>query len=419
MSQRVKPILSGMFSFVVILLLLEGISRIGATVIHDYWSAKAANVDMWNELSPDLGWVNRPGFKGEIRGVYREFPDTGTVFENPSYEPASHKWRIAFLGDSNTFGWGVPTESTFVELLKDLQPHFSTINLAFPAYSSYQGLQVLRKFGIALHPDLIVVSFNANDRRFVLNKESVDGVKHFQNLYLQETRRQFRELVRKCYVSRALEQMLRLVGLIKGESESIPKQVQLDTLHARVDPESYRQNLVSIVREARAQKIQVAFLLLKDNPAVTATLDKGIYQLERGEYDSAVGTLKITERINYVCSALARKYLSKAYLQKGMGREAEAALLVDPTSISTKSVVVDGGTPIYRDREYNQIMREVASEYRVELIDAASVLDTHPSMYTDNCHFDEQGHRAVANLLSTRLEEILEAKGRQLGTRTH
>jgi lysophospholipase L1-like esterase len=416
MSHSTKRILSGMVSFLVVLLLLEGISRIAATVIHDYWSAKAANVDMWYELSPDLGWVNEPGFKGDVAGagVQRAFDKSGMFPGDSLYRSGSRRWKVAFIGDSNTFGFGVPEESTFVELLPALDPDISTINLGVPGYTSYQGLQALRKVGVAVRPDLIVVSFNFNDRRLVLDRESVDGAKHFQKVYRQARQQEFRELLRVCYLSRGLEHVLGRLGLLENDTEPYKKEVRIDTLHARVGPESYRENLVAIVQTARTENIKVVFMLLKDNPVQTAYLDKGISEFEHGEYDAAIESLKTSNRLSNWCSVLARKYLSKAYAEKGMNKEAKKALLLD-----IKDISLHGGPALYRDREYNQIMREVAAEYNVGLIDATSVLDAHPSTYTDSCHFDEQGHRAVANLLSTRLEEILEMKGHQLGTWTH
>jgi len=60
-------------------------------------------------------------------------------------------------------------------------------------------------------------------------------------------------------------------------------------------------------------------------------------------------------------------------------------------------------------------MKEVAAEHNVDVIDAGSDLDTHPLVYTDACHFDTQGHRMIANLLHTRLGEILVRRGLQPG----
>jgi len=63
-----------------------------------------------------------------------------------------------------------------------------------------------------------------------------------------------------------------------------------------------------------------------------------------------------------------------------------------------------GGAPVRLDSAYNDIMREVAMEHGAELVDAAAAL--HFSDYDDFCHFNENGHRKIAELLAERLSRI-------------
>jgi hypothetical protein len=182
MVQHVKQTLLGILSFIIAFLLLESISRIGATIVDDYRALRTMHNQDWFELSPQLGWKNNEGFKGSLAGVYREFDNEKRLLSAPSSAGTHPKWKIAFIGDSNTFGFGVPRESTFVELLGNLKPDISAINLGVMGYTSYQGLQVVRSFRDSARPDLIVVSFNYNDRRFVVRREDVDGPAYFQRL---------------------------------------------------------------------------------------------------------------------------------------------------------------------------------------------------------------------------------------------
>jgi lysophospholipase L1-like esterase len=82
-------------------------------------------------------------------------------------------YRILFLGDSTTFGWGVERAERFSDLLEDWLNAASTglryevINLALPGYSSYHGRVVLERYGLAYAPDMVIVSFGANDSRVV------------------------------------------------------------------------------------------------------------------------------------------------------------------------------------------------------------------------------------------------------------
>ena len=103
-------------------------------------------------------------------------------------------------------------------------------------------------------------------------------------------------------------------------------------------------------------------------------------------------------------SNLSRMYLAKAYEKKKLFKEANNVLTVKPL------VSLAGGTPIYLDTPYNQIMREVAKKYNLEIIDAGQVLDKNPNYYYDFFHFDENGHRKVAHLISKRIAKILSNK---------
>jgi hypothetical protein len=64
---------------------------------------------------------------------------------------------------SNTFGYGVSTESSFVEVVEGLLKDVNTINLAVSGYSSYQGKAYLEKYLFLLKPDLVVASFNFDE----------------------------------------------------------------------------------------------------------------------------------------------------------------------------------------------------------------------------------------------------------------
>jgi lysophospholipase L1-like esterase len=66
-----------------------------------------------------------------------------------------------------------------------------------------------------------------------------------------------------------------------------------------------------------------------------------------------------------------------------------------------------GGRPIRLDSEYNAIMKQVAAQYDVDLVDAASVLEKDPYVFIDFVHFDSAGHRKVAELLAPDLAKVM------------
>ena len=78
--------------------------------------------------------------------------------------------RQLFLGDSCTFGFGIPVQDTFVEQVEDnLRRSFpgksiESVNAGVPAYTIYQGWRYLVRDGLELDPDVVLVCFGNNDR---------------------------------------------------------------------------------------------------------------------------------------------------------------------------------------------------------------------------------------------------------------
>lgn len=88
-------------------------------------------------------------------------------FERPPPRPS---FRIAAIGDSSTFGWGVDNEVSFVsaaeQRLAAAYPHLDVevLNLGTPGHSSFQGLVLLREVLDEHDIDAVWFSFGANDR---------------------------------------------------------------------------------------------------------------------------------------------------------------------------------------------------------------------------------------------------------------
>jgi lysophospholipase L1-like esterase len=91
-------------------------------------------------------------------------------FRGPAFTTRNRSvLRIAALGDSSTFGWGVDPEYTYEELLaRRLSTKGSraeVYNLGMPGTTSRHGVGVLQHYAAGLRPDVVIVSFGANDAR--------------------------------------------------------------------------------------------------------------------------------------------------------------------------------------------------------------------------------------------------------------
>jgi len=94
-------------------------------------------------------------------------------FHTPDFadEPAPGTLRVAVLGDSSTFGWGIESADAYPALLGPalaerlgIAPsRVEILNLGVPGYSSFQGRVLLERVALGFQPDAVVWSYLSND----------------------------------------------------------------------------------------------------------------------------------------------------------------------------------------------------------------------------------------------------------------
>lgn len=78
-------------------------------------------------------------------------------------------YRILMLGDSTTFGWGVPADATVAKILEqrlnaaNLGRSFEVLNAGVGNYGTVQEVTYYLQRGRAFHPDLVILEYFIND----------------------------------------------------------------------------------------------------------------------------------------------------------------------------------------------------------------------------------------------------------------
>jgi lysophospholipase L1-like esterase len=166
-------------------------------------------------------------------------------------------FRVVTLGDSSTFGWGVDPEDTWQYLLeKRLKPKYGAaevFNLGLSGHSTRHGLGVLRHYAWKLDPDLIIISYGANDARFVIRPaEAVLGMDDTWLGGIRWTLLKFR----------TVQWMRKLIfSAYDPFKEATPKEgAPKGSLVPSVSRDGYKSNLKIMIEEARAKGAAVVLM---------------------------------------------------------------------------------------------------------------------------------------------------------------
>lgn len=115
------------------------------------------NLEQFNEL---LGWSPTPMFRGssDRMGYEIEYQinSKGLRDDETDYEKSANVFRIVLLGDSRTFGFGVPIEKHFSRLLEGYFLDIEVINMGVNGFGVDQELLFLSSEGVRYEPDLVL-----------------------------------------------------------------------------------------------------------------------------------------------------------------------------------------------------------------------------------------------------------------------
>ncbi len=116
-----------------------------------------------------LGYVHKPSFQGTIVGVPVKINPRGLRDRDLPYENTGSMFRILCLGDSVTFGWGIPEKDTFVQRLETLlnrdetPERFQVINAGVGGHNTRQEAALYAAETQKYGADLVLLFFTIND----------------------------------------------------------------------------------------------------------------------------------------------------------------------------------------------------------------------------------------------------------------
>ena len=175
--------------------------------------------------------------------------------ENPQ-----KKIRVAILGDSITFGWGLKEEQNCASSLQQkLGDRYEVLNFSGPDYTAFHGLQQYEAIVKPLAPDILVLAYGLYDsyEAKLTEKDNFDLLT--QNKILHTPGRLSRTLDRFSFVMHAFHQRQYRQGTEKYESILTQKANEAGWKR-KVPAEEFESCLSSIIKDQQSRKGNVVLL---------------------------------------------------------------------------------------------------------------------------------------------------------------
>jgi hypothetical protein len=137
-------------------------------------SIRKSDID-FDRFDPYFGWVGTPGNKGLIHGPENSFyfVNNSSGFRDIEHDKSSNEPAIVFLGGSFPWGFGIPTEKMFVNLLRDMLKEYDIFNLAGVCYGTDQSLLIYKNWANRYKGRINRVILMATDKDVERNSTSL------------------------------------------------------------------------------------------------------------------------------------------------------------------------------------------------------------------------------------------------------
>jgi hypothetical protein len=117
------------------------------------------NQSVFFRFDPVLGWANLPNMHGQFSRLEFSYPvqiNSDGMWDSELADRRKNEFRVAFLGDSFTWGVGAAYGERFTEVVETLNPRINALNFGVTGYSPVQYLLQIDHV-LALKPDYVIV----------------------------------------------------------------------------------------------------------------------------------------------------------------------------------------------------------------------------------------------------------------------
>lgn len=188
-SKLLKNLLAILIIIVVLFAICEALIRVYLhyNTVYDIEMTRYAMSVKEDSENPKIGHVHKPGSEKELMDVNVSINSDGhRDKEYPTQK--GDAYRIIFLGDSLTFGWGVAIEDTFQYVLEEELSKTSPteiINFGTGNYNTEQEVNLFFEKGAKYDPDKVVLFYFINDAEVTPEKSGLWflGYSHLISFY--------------------------------------------------------------------------------------------------------------------------------------------------------------------------------------------------------------------------------------------
>lgn len=257
-AKTIKHIVWSILSILVFLAILEGGLRLTGVDPHPrgYDFTVNRSWDFPEVFLKDKGllWRLRPGrtitsefFEGKTYRINRQ------GFRGNDFAPVEGEFRIAVLGNSCAFGWGVTEEGAFSARLRSLLnresiPGAAVYNFSVPGYSSFQGVRNFDRYVRPYKPDILLVTFAWNDQWLAANNRPDKDIRMPPRVVID-----LQNLLATFRFYRAFKQ-----GILSILPP--PERGWRDNVLSRVSLDDFKHNLAELIAAAKTVGTRVVLL---------------------------------------------------------------------------------------------------------------------------------------------------------------